>query len=309
MTEYNPNRYKVFIIVVTYNAVTWIDRCFGSLKNTSIPLKIIAVDNNSADNTPEILRFNYPEVELLQLKKNLGFGKANNIGIRKALNQGADYIFLLNQDAWTDPKTIEGLIRLHASHPGFGIFSPIHLNGSGDALDYRFSLTCNETNCPGFVSDLYLKKNKDVYEITFANAAFWLISKECITKAGLFDPIFPHYGEDTDYVNRIKYHGFKIGIVPGYFGFHDREKRQPSEKRDRAIIDLGYICSLKDVNRPFLYSFLGFFSFFITSAFKKVFKGNMVSVLNDFKFFSKLMISIPQILKARRICKKPSAYL
>lgn len=300
---------KIYVIVVTYNAVKWIDKCFGSLKNSLMPLEIIAVDNNSTDNTIDILRSHYPEVELFETKKNLGFGKANNIGIKKALQKGADYFFLLNQDAWLDPAFIKGLINLQQKNTGFGILSPIHLNSSGNSFDFRFSLSCNVIDCPGFVSDLYLKKTKDLYEISFANAAFWLVSKECIVKAGIFDPLFPHYGEDTDYVNRIKYHGFKIGISPWFYGFHDRENRAPSQKIDRAIIDLGYICDLKDINRPFYFTFLRFLSSFITNTFKKIFKGNIVSVYHDLKFFIHLLILIPTIIKTRKVCKKASAYL
>src|SRR4051794_15030332 len=133
---------KVFVIIVTYNAVRWIDRCFGNLKKSPIPLYIIAVDNNSTDNTLQVLASDYPEVELYDCKKNLGFGKANNIGIRMAMDRGADYIFLLNQDAWLAPQAIEGLIAIHKTRPDFGIISPIHLNGSGTALDFRFSITC-----------------------------------------------------------------------------------------------------------------------------------------------------------------------
>lgn len=300
---------KVFVIIVTYNASKWIDKCFGRLRNSSLPLEIIAVDNNSTDNTLEILSSEYPEVELYKSKTNLGFGKANNIGIKKAFERGADYFFLLNQDAWLDPAYIEGLINLHKNNTNFGIVSPIHLNGSGTALDFRFSLTCNEIDCPGFVSDLVLQKTKDMYAISFCNAALWLISRECIVKAGIFDPLFPHYGEDTDYVNRIRYHGFKIGISPLYHGFHGREKRPASEKIDRAIIDLGYICSLKDINRPFFFSLLSFLSVFIIRIFKKILNGNIVSVFKDFKFFIQLLASMPKIIESRKVCKKPSAYL
>ena len=300
---------KVFVIIVTYNAVKWIDQCFGCLRNSTIPLEIIAIDNNSTDNTLEILAADYPEVELYPSKINLGFGKANNIGIKKALERGADYIFLLNQDAWVGNSCIEGLIDLQKNNRGFGIVSPIHLNGSGTELDFRFSLTCNEITCPGLVSDLVLTKTKDIYEISFCNAALWLISRECILKVGMFDPIFPHYGEDTDYVNRIKFHGFKIGISPEYHAFHDRETRAPSEKRERAIIELGYICDLKDINRPFYYPLLRFFSSFMISSFKKIIKGNLVSFFHDCIFFFQLLFMIPRILQTRKICKKTGAYL
>jgi GT2 family glycosyltransferase len=87
------------------------------------------VDNNSADDTVNFIKANYPEVTLLEQNKNLGFGKANNIGISLAMKNEADYVFLLNQDAWVQPDTIEKLVSAHQREPQFGILSPMHLNG------------------------------------------------------------------------------------------------------------------------------------------------------------------------------------
>ena len=211
----------IYVVIVTYNGMQWIDKCIDSLIHSSIPLNIIIIDNLSTDGTVDFIKNNYPTVELVETGKNLGFGKANNIGITHAVKQNADYVFLLNQDAWVGLNTIDELVKIHQQNPGYGILSPIHFNGKGDTLDYKFSLQCNAIDCPGYVSDLVTASLKQVYTINFANAALWLISKECLQKTGAFDPIFPHYGEDFDYVNRIKYHGFKVGIAPALTGFHD----------------------------------------------------------------------------------------
>ena len=86
-----------YVIVVTYNGSKWIDKCFGSLVNSTIPLQIFAVDNGSSDGTPDIIRSKFPSVQVIENKENLGFGQANNIGIRQAYDAGADYVFLLNR--------------------------------------------------------------------------------------------------------------------------------------------------------------------------------------------------------------------
>jgi len=91
---------KVSVIIVSYNFEQWIDRCLGSLRRSTSPISVIVVDNGSKDKTTQIIEKNYPEVHLIKTGANLGFGKANNIGIRYAMEQGADYFFLLNQDAW-----------------------------------------------------------------------------------------------------------------------------------------------------------------------------------------------------------------
>jgi GT2 family glycosyltransferase len=66
---------------------------------------------------------------------------------------------------------------------------------------------------------------KGIYEIEFVNAAAWLISAECIRTVGFFEPLFFLYGEDNNYLQRVTYHGLKIGIAPQSRIYHDRETR------------------------------------------------------------------------------------
>lgn len=213
---------KIYIIVTTYNAMSWLSKCLESAK----PYGVVVVDNNSTDNTVNFIKANYPEIALLPQSKNLGFGQANNIGISYALKQGANYVFLLNQDTYLRKDTIEKLIEVHQKNDSYGILSPIHLNGKGDRLDQNFSHYLNYNANPDFYSDFILNKPlPEVYEVPFVNAAGWLISKNCLETVGGFDPVFFHYGEDDNYCQRVIFHGLKIGVVPQVFLKHDRENR------------------------------------------------------------------------------------
>ncbi len=218
---------NVFAIIVTFNGLKWIDNCFGSLTNSSLPIKIIAIDNASTDSTPEYIRKHYPEVDLIENEKNLGFGQANNIGIRKAYDAGADYVFLLNQDAWVEKDTIEKLVAVAEKNPEFGIVSPMHLNGKGDALDFNFSNWIGPNYCNGFYSDLFLGKLEDrIYKTDYVNAAAWLLNPKCIETVGGFNPLFFVYGEDDNYLQRTHYHKLKVGVYPSARIFHDREEKK-----------------------------------------------------------------------------------
>jgi GT2 family glycosyltransferase len=213
-------------VVVTYNGTKWIDKCIGSLINSSIHSEIIVIDNCSIDGTPDIIRSKFPTVHIIENYENLGFGKANNIGIRKAYDAGADYVFLLNQDAWVDTDTIKLLIDAHQNAPDYGILSPIHMNGLGDALDRNFSVCISPNRCRKLYSDQWVGKLKDSpYDVHFVNAASWLISRKCISTVGGFNPVFNHYAEDDNYIHRVHFHKLKVGVYPHAYIYHDREDR------------------------------------------------------------------------------------
>lgn len=228
-------------IVVTYNGINWYEKCFGSLFNSTISSEIIVIDNGSTDNSVKYIKGKYPEIHLIENKENLGFAKANNIGIKYALDKGADFVFLLNQDAWVGKDTIGKLLKVFEHSPDAGIVSPIHLNGSGKALDKNFTYYISDHITPHFVSDLYLGKQKPFYKTTYVNAAAWLMSKSCIEKVGGFDTsLFFHYGEDDNYCQRVIYHKFGIYISTETSIYHDRELRngEETEKNENRIQSL-----------------------------------------------------------------------
>ncbi|MBK9176756.1 MAG: glycosyltransferase family 2 protein [Flavobacteriales bacterium] len=217
---------RTWVVVVTYNAMRWADRCFGSLRAVGPSVHAVVVDNGSSDGTVEHLRTAFPEVEVIEAGGNIGFGQANNKGLARARAASAEHVFLLNQDAWVLPGTIPRLVSVAAENPGFGILSPMHLNGAGDALDYNFSCAIEPKRCSGLYSDIYLGRAADkVYTTRFVNAAAWLVARKCLETVGGFDPLFFHYGEDDNYVGRVHYHGFKVGVLPSAVIHHDREQR------------------------------------------------------------------------------------
>lgn len=229
---------KIIVIVVTYNGLHWIDNCIGSLMNSIIPLKVIAIDNGSTDGTPSTIRSNFPTVEVIETGENLGFGKANNIGLKRVLEEKADYAFLLNQDAWVEPNTISGLVELSKNNSKFGIVSPIHLNAGKTAIEKTLMLFIanHRMTNTDLINDLYFNKVKDIYETNYINAAAWLIPRNTLEVVGGFDPIFFHYGEDDNYMHRVHYHGLKIGLCPLISIVHDTERRVVKEvKAQRSV--------------------------------------------------------------------------
>lgn len=216
---------NVYFIIVTYNAMKWAERCFTSLRHSNVPVQCIVIDNGSTDGTQEYIRTTFPEVDFIQSAENLGFGKANNVGIEKAYKKGADFFYLMNQDAWLYPDSIEKLLAIYNNYPNkdeIGIISPMHIDGTEKKLDIfldkYIALNFEKTR---LISDLYFQTLKPYYELDFINAAHWLLPKETIHVVGGFNPLFFHYGEDNEYVNRLKYHKKKTILVPASKVVHD----------------------------------------------------------------------------------------
>lgn len=204
----------------------WLRKCLDSIQASTLPVHIIVVDNASTDETTAIIKMEYPSVELIEAKENLGFGKANNVGLESALHQGFEFFFLLNQDAWTEPDTIEHLTKQLEKNPEYGILSPLHLTGNGEKLDFHFISSASYSKCPNLCSDFILNLNTDkVYETENVCAASWMLNKRCLELVGGFSPSFFHYAEDNNYINRLHFKKLKIGIYPKVKIYHDREER------------------------------------------------------------------------------------
>ncbi len=289
----------------------WIDKCLESLKNSSVKVGIIIVDNHSNDGTEKHIELNYPDVHLIKSKVNLGFGKGNNMGILYALEKGADQVFLLNQDARVDPSALSELSELLYTNKAYGILSPLHLNGEGNALEYYFSTCLNAVDCPDYISDMAIRKElKSIYPVKFVNAAAWVISAECLNKVGIFDPIFNHYVEDEDYMLRIKYFGYMAGICPTAFIYHDASKPDWEKiKKNFHRRKLHYILQLKQINSSFRSNVLKF----IKSSFDHI-TGNLLyrkfgEAWMLTRIFIFIIFHLHKIKKSRKDSLKESAFI
>ncbi|MDQ0105775.1 GT2 family glycosyltransferase [Chitinophaga terrae (ex Kim and Jung 2007)] len=292
----------VAVVIVTYNGIKWVDKCLGSIRQSQYPVATIVIDNGSTDGTAEKIAATYPEVKLISPNQNLGFGGANNIGMRTALEEGFDYVFLLNQDAWLENDTIGRLVEVAVANTAFGIVSPIHVNGANTALDLNLSYNMSPDKCPGLFSDIYYRTLKPIYEIEFVNAAAWLISAACINKVGYFDPIFFLYGEDNNYLQRTKFHGFKIGITPFCQICHDREIRKgaPNKtgiKREHRTLTL---ITLLNIQQSFPKCLAKFVWIRVNGLLRSIYKRNGQQFKAQFIETGYAVWNMGKLLKARR---------
>ena len=216
---------KIYVIIVTYNGIQWLHKTLDSIPNNC---ELIVVDNCSSDSTVDFIKKNHPKIKLFIQSKNLGFGGGNNIGIKYALKNNANFVFLLNQDAYLYNDTIDNLIDVSKKNPEFAKISPIHLDSRALNLDWNFSTYLKAEDADSLKKILrYPDKDfNQVYNTNFVNAAAWLLPKKTLETIGGFDPIFFHYGEDNNYCQRVTYHKLKIAVVSNAYVIHDREYKR-----------------------------------------------------------------------------------
>jgi len=285
---------KIAVVIVTFNGAIWLKKNLNSLLNSNYPIDIIIVDNASTDKSISIIK-EFSTVELIQNKENLGFGKANNIGIDVALKKGADAVFLLNQDTWVYENTISSLVEALFENPNIGIVSPLHYSADEITFDENFNTYFNRFE--------KVEDSESIRIVPFINAAAWLVSKECFTKTGYFDPIFSHYGEDRNFCERVKYHGYKIGVVKNSAICHDRiVKLNPNkiELQSKYLV-LNQIINCN--NSLFISIFLGLKSVFGLSKFHFSNQGTLKSISLFIKlllYYFNLLLNIGMLLKIRK---------
>jgi len=243
----------VYVVIITFNGEKWISDCLQSLLLTEYsPYKILIIDNASQDNTINCIVNNFPGIEVLRNKKNLGFAEGCNIGIRLALERGSNYVVLLNQDTKLHKEWLKKLVELIEKDESIGILSPLQYNYEGSAVDD----ICMKT------IQLCRKPTRQFIETNNVIGAAMMLSKKLCTKVGGFDPYFFCYGEETDLCQRAQYHGFKIGIASESIVYHWHyylNKENFSKDNLDKITRNRFICILKNPQRPIFISLFGYF--------------------------------------------------
>ncbi len=287
---------KVSVVIVTYNGEKYIRKCLDSIVESACIIEVIVVDNHSQDLTVDIIKNDYPNVKLISLNENFGFGKANNIGISESIKSKSDYILLLNQDAWITPSMIDSLVKQSFLNLNFGILSPVHWCKFLEILDCGFKKYTNY--------EIGEAKMDEVIAVNFICAAIWLVPTFVFKKVGGFDPMFAHYGEDVDFVNRVRYHGYSIGYCPNINAVHDREQNPKYDENRilRGIYIYIYIL-LKDINVRFPISLAKTFYYTLSQIVKQPKLCCPILV-----FFVKSILISPKIYKVRNMLKTTGSY-
>ena len=211
----------VAAVVVTYDALPWVERCLESLAGVTT----VVVDNGSRDGTVELVRDRFPDVTLLE-SENRGLGAGWNRGIQETESR---YVLLVNSDAWLVGDAVSRLVTFADRRPEAAIVAPRLLNEDGSlqrsvrgfptlwrlATEYFFlrKLAPRSTFFNGFYAGGF--DHDEVREAEFVMGACMLVRRSAIEQVGLLDEDYFLFSEETDWCYRFHRAGWQILFFPG----------------------------------------------------------------------------------------------
>ncbi len=200
----------VVAVVLSYNGREDTLAALESLRG----IDTVVVDNGSADGSADAVAERFPEAELVRTGVNLGFAGGNNVGIRRALDRGAEWVLLVNNDAEVEPGIVDALAAAALARPDAGVLACKVLYADSDRLWYAgagFDPYLGRSRHKGFGDPDEPGALKDTDRATGAAMA---VSRPAIESAGLLDEELFLYAEDLDWSLRIRKEGFAIVYVP-----------------------------------------------------------------------------------------------
>ena len=202
---------KVSIVILNWNGKKDTIECLNSLKKITYPnYEIILVDNGSTDGSVKCFKKLYPEIEIIVNKENLGFAEGNNVGIRKAFENQAEFVLALNNDTVVDPTFLSELVNVARADPKIGIVGPaIYSYTEPETLQqYGGEMKLNQALS---IHNTKISLNTD---FDFISGCSMLINSNIFKSVGLFDTTFFAYYEDNDFCVRVKNKGYRLVMSP-----------------------------------------------------------------------------------------------
>ncbi len=191
--------------------------CLASLRQGVYPRhSIIVLDNASTDGSKAAISAAFPEVQVIDLLENHGYAGNNNVGIAAALAQGADWIFVLNEDTTLAPDCIERLVAAGERNPGVGVVGPLVLHhdepaviqSAGGRIDRFWNALHLSQNQPAVVA------SQGPQPVDWISGCAIMVRRAVIEQVGMLDERFFYYWEETEWCVRARRAGWAIMNVP-----------------------------------------------------------------------------------------------
>jgi len=214
----------VYVILLDYDGRDDTIECLESLRGLDYGnFKILLIDNGSKRSCLDEVRRRFPHVVTRRIEPNRGFMGGCNVGMREALDAGAEYVWLLNNDTVVDPSALSALIREAEADPRCGILgSKIFFYGDRGILQHAGGALDLES---GRLSHLGFSCRDDgrydrVEEVFYVTGCSLLARAAMISEVGLMEEIYVFYFDDIDWCVRARRKGWGVKYVPGSVLYH-----------------------------------------------------------------------------------------
>lgn len=213
------------IIIVSWNVREKLEENLKAIytKTKNISFEVFVVDNNSADDSVQMVQKKFPQVELIANADNKGFAKANNQAIQKAKG---DYVLLLNPDMRVEEGTLEKMVKFMQSRPRAGIAGCKLINEKGEIIHHarrwprladQLAIVLKLPHIFPSILDKYLMRDFDYSKeavVDSIRGSFFMINKKLIEKIGGLDERYFVWFEEVDYCRQAKNAGFRVMYTP-----------------------------------------------------------------------------------------------
>jgi GT2 family glycosyltransferase len=214
-----------YAIVLSWNGREDTERCLDALERVDEPpVRVVCVDNGSTDGSVEAVRDRHPETHLIENGRNLGFAGGCNVGIRWAVDQGAEWVVLVNNDALIAPDAIAGFASVAEQRPDAGVLAgKLYRADRPDRIWYagqRFVASLGYSGRHRGEDRRDAPRYERLSPTDRANGALMAISRATIERVGMLDEQLFAYVEDVDYSLRARADGFEVLFVPSARAWH-----------------------------------------------------------------------------------------
>lgn len=216
---------SVAVVVLNYNGRRHLQTCFNALMELDYPqdaVNFVLVDNASTDGTVSFMREVFPQVEIIENEDNLGFTGGNNVGIRWAIDRGARYVALVNNDTRVNTAWLHALVSTAEGNEDAALCGGRILTWDGSHIEFSGSVFFKETSAGGYTDEPDTGQYDQVAPAAYACGASMLIRTSALERTGLFDEDFFFYHEDVDLSLRAWIAGYRVLYVPDSVVHHRR---------------------------------------------------------------------------------------
>jgi N-acetylglucosaminyl-diphospho-decaprenol L-rhamnosyltransferase len=247
MSQSEPS---IGLMILNYNGKQWLPPLFESVRHNGYPnIRIYLVDNCSSDGSIEFILDGQPDVTVIRMPKNIGYGMAYNLAMPHAFADGCNWVIWANNDILLEPNCLSELMHVVQSDPNIGVAGPAFLSWDSDEPNYYMK---------GMYSHLIpamQERSSIPVDVDWVEGSLLMVSRSTIDAVGSLDPHFFAYWEEAEFCRRVRYSGRRVVLVPSararHYGGMSFSKESVKTMGDWLKARNYHIYKLTDPSRSF----------------------------------------------------------